>query len=621
MLNAQFIKTLFPLSLCASVFIFFFIATPSFSQSLPEQDCISAIPICQNTYVSTTSYSGQGNIPNEINPLQSCLSSGEKNDVWYIFSPQTSGSVSFLITPFNPQDDYDWAVFNLTGKTCSQIFSDTSMEVSCNYDANIGCGGVTGPNGLQSGCGQTEPVIPVSAGEIYVVNVSNYSSSQNGYTIDFSTSTANIFDNTPPPKVFLTADCTQDSVVLSFSEAVSCNSIATDGSDFIIADNNGEIKNIFSAAGNNCTSTSIYTSVITVKFNDRLSISSNYFLIAQNGNDGNTIADKCDNFFTADDTLAYITTQNTLTANLGNDILFCADDAVLPQLQLPYLNEAIYRWNLNGQNLNVTSNQVRVAEEGIYDATISFGNNCTATDTVVANYKPVVSFSLGNDIIACENNVPVLNPFIAAQGNFLWAFNNSYLSNAQFVSASQSGEYILEFSSSSTCRSSDTVYVDIKKIPVTPEINCPLINGNENIFSWNETPNAQQFYVSESNGASWIPANGADGLSHHTSLEIKQILLRAAGDFVCTLGQEMASEICGEETPVTISVNGQVLLTVSGFEIPLQLEITDALGRNVFFSGDYRNNWSANNLSGGIYCYRLRSGKARFESGKFFIGK
>src|SRR5207253_979931 len=47
------------------------------------QDCPGAIPICQNVYSTTVSYSGEGNIPGEISSSISCLGSGEKNDVWY----------------------------------------------------------------------------------------------------------------------------------------------------------------------------------------------------------------------------------------------------------------------------------------------------------------------------------------------------------------------------------------------------------------------------------------------------------------------------------------------------------------------------------------------------------
>src|SRR5688572_16951308 len=92
------------------------------AQTPNNQDCLAAIPICQNVYQTTNSYVGEGNYPNEINNNSSCLGSGELNDVWYTFTVQQSGNLNFLITPNNSSDDYDWAVYNLTNNNCSDIY-------------------------------------------------------------------------------------------------------------------------------------------------------------------------------------------------------------------------------------------------------------------------------------------------------------------------------------------------------------------------------------------------------------------------------------------------------------------------------------------------------------------
>jgi hypothetical protein len=44
------------------------------------QDCIGAIAVCQNIYVQNSSFSGEGNFPNEI--TGGYLLEGEVNDVW-----------------------------------------------------------------------------------------------------------------------------------------------------------------------------------------------------------------------------------------------------------------------------------------------------------------------------------------------------------------------------------------------------------------------------------------------------------------------------------------------------------------------------------------------------------
>ena len=46
-----------------------------------EQDCLNAIPVCTSQFVNPISYSGTGNIPNEINTFTSCLNTGELKGV------------------------------------------------------------------------------------------------------------------------------------------------------------------------------------------------------------------------------------------------------------------------------------------------------------------------------------------------------------------------------------------------------------------------------------------------------------------------------------------------------------------------------------------------------------
>jgi len=75
-------------------FLVFLIIVPGYlySQVPTVQDCWGAIPVCQNVYSQANSYSGEGNYPNEIPTTGgcpgNCLLSGEKNDVWYVFTVQ-----------------------------------------------------------------------------------------------------------------------------------------------------------------------------------------------------------------------------------------------------------------------------------------------------------------------------------------------------------------------------------------------------------------------------------------------------------------------------------------------------------------------------------------------------
>lgn len=187
------------------------------------QDCFGAIGVCQTTYQELTSPIDEGNYPNEINTGISCLGSGEDNGLWYDFTVQSSGLLCFSITPTIMTDDYDWAVFDLTAANCSDIFSGTAPEVSCNFSANPG---VTGANGLPGS--QNEPCIPVTVGQSYALYVSNHTLAGGGYTLDFGIpgSTANIFDLTPPTiDTLLSMNCAHDSLVVQMSEFVLCATV------------------------------------------------------------------------------------------------------------------------------------------------------------------------------------------------------------------------------------------------------------------------------------------------------------------------------------------------------------------------------------------------------------
>ncbi|RME92299.1 MAG: hypothetical protein D6772_17075, partial [Bacteroidetes bacterium] len=155
------------------------------------QDCLGAIPVCQSTYTEDRSPSGQGNIRNEIPPGVTCIY-GDNNSIWYIFNASEDGQLGFIITPNDLNDDYDWALFNLTGRSCNQL-NRSNLE-SCNAAGGPGCHGQTGcsargtGNYTEGGCNNTGPIndlVPMQAGETFVLVVSNWTGSTNGYTIDF----------------------------------------------------------------------------------------------------------------------------------------------------------------------------------------------------------------------------------------------------------------------------------------------------------------------------------------------------------------------------------------------------------------------------------------------------
>ncbi len=269
------------------------------------QDCLGAIPVCQGVYFQPNAFSGTGNYLNEISngpgcPSE-CMLDGEKNDVWYIITVLSDGNLGFLLTPNTMSDDYDWAVYNLTYAKCDEIINRT-LEVSCNWS---GTSGGTGPNGNSASSCQGasgtpyNALVPVQTGEIFVINISNYTSSQSGYTLDFAPSTASVFDTVPPYISTVYANgisgCDVNSLTFDFSENVLCSRVSP--AIFEISGPGGPyvVDSIYGAA---CEVGGEWEKTFTV-FTDRpFTSNGDYMLVFSPGFP--PITDACDNAAEAD---------------------------------------------------------------------------------------------------------------------------------------------------------------------------------------------------------------------------------------------------------------------------------------------------------------------------------
>jgi len=97
-------------SLWLTTFLFTALSFPGTGQVPTVQDCLGAVSVCQQVYSESLSFSGDGNIHNEINTSISCTA-GELNSIWYTFTVDQSGDFGFLITP-NDIDDLPAKIFS-----------------------------------------------------------------------------------------------------------------------------------------------------------------------------------------------------------------------------------------------------------------------------------------------------------------------------------------------------------------------------------------------------------------------------------------------------------------------------------------------------------------------------
>ncbi len=364
------------------------------------QDCPGAIPICQNVYSTTASYTGEGNIPGEINTASSCLGSGELNDVWYTFTVGQTGNLNFNITPVNMNDDYDWAIYNLTTHSCADIFTDPSIEVSCNFSGTPGITGANGGSTLTSQNAAGTPdnaLLQVTTGETYVVNISNFSSTSSGYTLDFGQSTANIFDNVPPVMQSVNpVACNATSLQLNFSENILCSSVQT--TDFTVTGPGGPYT-VTAATSPACASGSQYDNVYTLTVSPAFATTGTYTVCLIGGS--GSVSDPCSNSAVVSATTCLnfsVVCGIAVTANGG--VICNGGSTTISATPTGGTAPFTYTWNPNvGTGAGPISVSPTVTTT--YTVTIVDGVGNTATDTalVSVNANPVAA--AGNDTTVC----------------------------------------------------------------------------------------------------------------------------------------------------------------------------------------------------------------------------
>ena len=182
-----------------------FIPPPS-----PQSDCNKAVILCDKSEFVVDTLLGTGAVDPGV--MGSCVGV-ELSSAWYKWTAETSGSLTFTLTPNNYQpgfesDDIDFVLFELPNgiEDCSN-----KIELRCVAAGANGTNGVTdpfptwqkcnGPTGLQegepdisepAGCPTNLPnqnsfvdAVDIVAGRSYALLVNNFSQSGLGFSIEF----------------------------------------------------------------------------------------------------------------------------------------------------------------------------------------------------------------------------------------------------------------------------------------------------------------------------------------------------------------------------------------------------------------------------------------------------
>lgn len=286
------------------LFSVFFFVLNSYAQtcSLPGMVPSSAIPVCGTSVFHqdlVTNCTGP-NVAQTGCPIGVTSSSS----FWYKFTCYQTGTLGFLISGISPNDDYDWVLFDITGRNPNDVFTNSSLAISINIygagngpapfpESPTGCRpGATGNvhcEGSANGNTPFNAMPTITVGRDYLLMVTNWTRSTTGYDLTFTGGTASITDPKEPHLLSAKAACDGTTTTIKLNKRMKCNSLTASGSEFTIAP---PLANVIAASGFGCGNGFDMDS-LTLTLDAPLP-PGNYTISIQNGTDGNTIRDNCD---------------------------------------------------------------------------------------------------------------------------------------------------------------------------------------------------------------------------------------------------------------------------------------------------------------------------------------
>ncbi len=270
--------------------------------SLPGMTPDNAVPVCG------TSVFHQSQVTNCTGPnvAQTGCPIGvtSSSSFWYKFTCYQTGSLGFLISGISSTDDYDWALFDITGRNPNEVFSNPALAISINLygagsgpapfpESPTGCrAGATGNIHCEGSAGGNSPfnAMPtITIGHDYLLMVTNWTRSTTGYDLSFTGGTANITDPKEPHMESARAACDGTQATIKLNKRMKCISLTATGSEFTITP---ALANVISATGFGCNDGFDMDSLILTL--DAPLPPGNYTINIRNGTDANTVRDNCD---------------------------------------------------------------------------------------------------------------------------------------------------------------------------------------------------------------------------------------------------------------------------------------------------------------------------------------
>ncbi len=294
----------------------------------------SAIPVCgtKNFRQNGTASCTGSPIPSTTN----CTSYSSDNSFWYKFHCYQTGTLGFIINGTVASADYDWEVFDVTGRDPNDVFTNASLMVSLNLYGvsssnppfpNYPTGCKSGATGNVNCEGETNPfnAMPtIIQGHDYLLMITNFQSTGSGYDLTFGGGTASITDPTEPHLLSSRAICDGIQAVVKLNKRMKCASLSTNGSEFTITP---ALATVTAANGIGC-STSFDMDSVNLTLSNPLP-PGNYTITIKNGGDGNTLIDNCDLVIPVGESVPMIVYPQFPTPMDSLNKVFCAPDELV----------------------------------------------------------------------------------------------------------------------------------------------------------------------------------------------------------------------------------------------------------------------------------------------------
>lgn len=169
----------------------------------PPEDCGGASTICSDDNFSGNS-SGPG--VQELNVSNSGCLSTENQSSWFYFSPQSTGTIAFMLTP-DPMQDYDFAIW---GPYDEPSCPPSEPPIRCSWSAaQVSTGLQAGAGDVSEGAGGDGVVDPITVGPgeigmVYILMIDNWSGSSTPFDFTWNQGGGLSLDCTPLPVELMT---------------------------------------------------------------------------------------------------------------------------------------------------------------------------------------------------------------------------------------------------------------------------------------------------------------------------------------------------------------------------------------------------------------------------------